>query len=164
MQATLDSSTSTKSKSSVPWRLHRDYPTPLPTRLLDTDNNTDQLLSGVPEAVELSVEVSHSIAEAILRNVGLRELCAAFTQLVDQIPEVQMVLLQQNGDSGHILTLIDAPPFERQARNRVYAAQQTVFETLVSRPVEFRVINSREIQVAISEIVPSDAAVLYAKR
>lgn len=95
---------------------------------------------------------------------GLRELCTAFVRLVRQIPEVQKVLLQANGDSDYILTVIDAPPFTGGPRDRVYLAQQAVLETGISRPVEFRVINSREIQVPLSEIAPSDSELLYQKR
>lgn len=138
---------------------------PLPTRLLDLETSTETLPSTGLEAVEeLSAELSREIAEAVLKNIGLPELCRIYVELVRQIPEVQRVYLRAEDNSGCILTLIDAPPFERQVRNRVYEAQQAVLERVISGPIEFRLINVREVHDDLSQIVPSDSTILYPKK
>lgn len=165
MKVLLNTPTSTEPKERLPWRLHHDYPAPLPTVSREIETSTESLLESPPlEIEELPIDLSHKIAEAILASVGLPELCRIYVALMRQIQEVRLVLLRAEGESAYILTLIDAPPLERLTRDRVYLAQQTVLETISSPPVEFRLINGRELQEDVSHIIPSDATVLYERK
>ena len=61
-----------------------------------------------------------NIAKAVQSSVGVTELCRLYIELVREIPEVQLVVVSQEGDTVYITTVIEAPPFQRQIRDRIY--------------------------------------------
>jgi len=104
------------------------------------------------------------IAKVVQRNVGKSELCRLYVELVRCVPEVQLVAVLQEGEAVYITTVIEAPPFQRQIRDKIYSAQRAVLEKNVTPSVEFRLVNSCEIQEDIDKIVPTDARRLYVRK
>lgn len=165
MDTLVKRETRTEFKHGLAWRLHRDYP-PCSSTVPQALDTSTGLSSSPPwlEFTELSADITRAIAEAVVKNMGLPELSRAYVELISQIPEVRQVLLTSDGDSVRILTVIDAPAFDRSIRNQVYQAQQTVLESIVGPTVEFRLINCCEVKDELSQIIPPNATVLYAKR
>jgi hypothetical protein len=62
-----------------------------------------------------------------------------------------------------VWTVIDAPPFELDARMPIHRlAGQMIRESDV--PLDFRLVNIRELSVPVSDIVPGDAEVVFDKK
>ena len=113
--------------------------------------------------LELSQEITDIIAKAITSHSGLEELCKMFIEHIRTIPEVQQILLYRETESVHLLTIIDAIPFERSIRNHIYEAEQIVLQQISSPIVEFHLINSRELEDDLSSVIPSGSETIFLK-
>lgn len=105
-----------------------------------------------------------NIAKSVPGSAGVSDLCHLYVKLVRVIPEVQLVAVRQEGEAVYVMTVIEAPPFQRQIRDKIYSAQRAVLERIVTPSVKFRLVNSCELQEDIGKIVPTDARRLYIRK
>lgn len=167
-----DKQKQTEGQEILLWKLHRDYPSKLPYFLSDVDVSTTTLpetteQEGIEqpletiEAIELPLEITENIIKAILEKTGIEELFKLYVELIQNIPQVKKVLLFQSDDSNCILTIIEAPVFDFLIRKRIYETEQILIKRISVPSVEFRLLNSLELQEDLSKIITDDATILY---
>jgi len=95
---------------------------------------------------------------------SLDALADRFVGRVRELPQVTRVFLDVSGDSARLLTVIKAPPFERQYRDPVYDAELAVLAAFPDAQIDFGVVNESEYPAeARAALVPTSSVALYTR-
>jgi hypothetical protein len=75
---------------------------------------------------------------------------------------VQLVLMERDQvPVPRLGTIIDAPPFDLSYRRPIYETQQVAMEHVDSPVVTFRLVNIRELETSLDDVLPRRYTVLY---
>ncbi len=79
----------------------------------------------------------------------------AYANAARNLDQVREILVDQDtGPDGSVWTVIDVPEHDSAARHPVYDAQIRALAAADGVPVDFRVINMRELRVPLDEALP----------
>lgn len=94
------------------------------------------------------------------------EMISTYVDLVQQIPEVQLVVLVKDdpyAGGARLWVVVDAPRLDRNVENRVYDADFDVMRRYAEFPYDFRLINVRELRHPLEEVLP-DGDILFTRK
>ena len=100
-------------------------------------------------------------------KVARRDVTSLFVAAAQELPEVQMILVEGSyPDDACVWTIIDAPPFEDAFRDRVYQAELDAFRQGEEPPVHFHLMNVRELRpdTDLKTVLPAPQRVLYRRK
>ena len=139
-------------------------------------------IEGMPVLFQRSNEASGSVGDAgMIQNVSatgrirpmqtkrvkrvhLGPVARFFVEAAKQIPEVQLVLLQDSdGDDYRIWTIIDATPFEEAPRRAVYEREAEALRQ-GDEDIGFRLVNVRELRNGLADLHIEGMPVLFERK
>ena len=96
------------------------------------------------------------------QKTAVEKVIKRFVELASEIPEVQLVLYEEESTGTRsIVTIIDAPRFEDSYWYKVFEAERVALEGVSETPVEFHVSNAREANQSLDYYVRDDHRVLF---
>ena len=94
---------------------------------------------------------------------GLWGVLSSFVDAVSGFPSIRLIALETSNleDEYRVWTVISAPPFEDQFRSPVYEAQSDALRLADYPLLAFRLLNSQELAVELTEALPESYVVLF---
>ena len=90
------------------------------------------------------------------------DVTSMFVAAAKHLPEVRMILVEGSyPDDVCVWTIIDAPPFERSTQDRVAQVVLKALQEGEDPPVDFHLINLRELTGDLQTILPTGHRMLF---
>lgn len=126
---------------------------------------------GLPQAVEAPPKSQASTSSQMGQHMKYpKHACVwhkpaeQFVQAVKSLDYVQMVVADASArDYTRIWTVISAEPFEMTYREPIYEAELEVVKQTDEPVVDFRLINIRETDQKVEDILPTEREVLFTR-
>jgi hypothetical protein len=100
-------------------------------------------------------------AEAV-RLPNIHDVIERFLGRVCELPHVRRVVFETSSDGVRVLTVIEAPPFERRYRDTVFDAESVALAGYEGADLDFGLVNLREYPEDAHEgLIPTAGDVLY---
>ncbi len=92
---------------------------------------------------------------------GLSMVVRHFIDAIKHLSELRLVAVEGSSPTARLWTIISAPPFESHFRDQIYEAYVDALSMVQQPGVTLRLINIREFEDDIDDILPPIYHVMY---